>query len=110
MEKIYPETAFPFKEIIKTVEKSITAGQNTNGLEAILDLENRREFSIYVDLPNDDSSELWIYLSNDGVNWEVFKATSFKRRYFKVFKTLFRYVRVYIPRTEIDIKIKIGAR
>ncbi|MFH8120033.1 MAG: hypothetical protein QXS37_04490 [Candidatus Aenigmatarchaeota archaeon] len=92
-----------------SVSQSLTADQNTSGLTLSLDLDGRKSFSVLIDLPNDDSAEAWIYTSDDNVDFDILDIVSFKRKYFGCYNTNFRYTKVEVPTTGIQIKAKLTA-
>ena len=94
-------------EKIGSVDAFIPAEENTNGLSVTMDLRGKNEFSIYIELEEDNGSEVRIYQSHNGIDFFLFKVFSMKGRYTNNFKTNFRYIKVDVLQTQISIRIVI---
>ena len=92
----------------KTAEGSIDAASNTSGLSVTLDTENRILVHWYVELSG--SGDIKLYVSKDNTGWKEIMSKSGVTKWTDWDFIGFRYVKIEVPTTGIDVSILISAK
>ncbi len=97
------------KLAIVTSKAEISAAENVSGLECVLEKGFRKSVSILIDIPYDKATVAEVYVSNDGLEWQLYDVINVIGKTIERFKIEYNFVKVKLAITGIDIKILITA-
>jgi hypothetical protein len=86
---------------------SISAASNTSGI-SLVSVYSHPRVSYWVRCSG--ACDINVYVSRDGTSWRLVKSTSLASagEYLDYFETAYRYVKVEVPTTNIDVEIEIA--
>ncbi|MHA1642260.1 MAG: hypothetical protein ACTSVX_05965 [Promethearchaeota archaeon] len=87
---------------------SVKAANNNSGLSVTLDTEGRNILEGYVTVSN--TATIKVYGSIDNENWRLTDTTSTNNTKHLYYFNAFRFVKIEVPTTGIDITIEITAQ